>query len=195
MLKLKEFPNRECGPDTYNSIWFRNPKYTTHEGLYVQDIVNLLKKFHPNPQHILDVGAGFGIPAAKIIHQLQPQAYTLYEFSDAADYILKFLKPFGDALSCSIKAYKQSFRDIENLERFDCIVALEILEHINWDLKFLEKIKSGTLVFLSVPKKHGLYHVRAFPNARHVVGRYSKLLDIKEIVIIGKWYCVAAKRR
>ncbi|KKL92916.1 hypothetical protein LCGC14_1879950, partial [marine sediment metagenome] len=92
--------------------------------------------------------------------------------------------------------FKEDFRNIQEFHCYDSIIALEIFEHINWDIEFIDKINRGTWVFFSVPNKMANFHVRYFVNKEEIIKRYSKLLEIKDIEFIpSKWWVVAAKRK
>jgi 2-polyprenyl-3-methyl-5-hydroxy-6-metoxy-1,4-benzoquinol methylase len=189
----KEFPERELGSKMYNKVWKRKPKYDNIHP-YMPVIVELCKTYFPTANNILEVGAGFGHLAIQFIDTLTPESYTAYEFSSAAKKLKKRLKK----MTCETAVYQDSFRDIENFGNYDCVLALEVFEHIGWDLEFLSKLRKGMWVFFSVPTKHAKNHVRAFLTHESIWKRYQDVLDIHEIRCLclrtdfPKWWCVAA---
>lgn len=65
-------------------------------------------------------------------------------------------------------------------EKFDCVVILEVLEHLNEDLHLLSLLKPKTRVILSVPNYDSASHVRFFENLDLVIERYKDLIQIQE---------------
>ena len=189
----KEFPERELGSKAYNKVWKKKPQ-RDDEHPYMPVTIELCKTYQPAAKNVLEVGAGFGNFALNFICTFTPESYTAYEFSSAAKKIKKRLKK----LACKTVVYKDSFRDVENFDNYDCVIALEVLEHISWDLEFLSKLKKGTWVFFSVPTKHAKDHVRAFLTHESIWKRYRSILKIHEIRSLcfhpdfPKWWCVAA---
>ncbi|MCK5604324.1 class I SAM-dependent methyltransferase [Candidatus Pacearchaeota archaeon] len=183
----------EVGPEVYNNFWRENPRYNTSHP-YIDETIMLMCKSVGHIDNVLEVGAGFGHMAKDVITRYSPTSYTAYEFSDAMDSMSKLLEPLET--DCTISLFKDTFRDVTDFYRYDCVIALEIFEHINWDLEFIEKIRRDTWVFFSIPTKPSKFHVRHFLMEDEVRVRYGELLDIKEIVFApNKWHCVAAKRR
>lgn len=192
----KEFHKRELGPKTYNKIWRKKPKYYDKHP-YMPVIMYLCQTYYPTAKNILEVGAGFGHFAVKFVSTFNPDSYTAYEFSSAA----KLLKKRLGELPCKTTVYKGDFHDMEDYDDYDCVIALEILEHINWDLGFLLRLKRDTWAFFSLPTKHAKNHVRAFLTHKSIWKRYRDILDIREIKSLclyenfPKWWCIAARKR
>lgn len=63
---------------------------------------------------------------------------------------------------------------LESLD-YDSVVCTEFLEHIEDDLALLQRIRSGTRVYASVPNFSNRAHVRYFANKDEVTVRYSPL--------------------
>lgn len=189
----KEFPERELGSKAYNKVWKRKPQRDS-EHPYMPVTIELCKTYHSTAKNILEVGAGFGNFALSFIDTFTPESYTAFEFSSAAKKLKKRLKK----LACETVVCQDSFRDVQNFDNYDCVIALEVFEHISWDLEFLSKLKTGTWVFFSVPTKHAKDHVRAFLTHASIWKRYRDIVDISEIRCLclhpdfPKWWCVAA---
>lgn len=193
MQGLKEIPENELEAQEYNDLWNKVSKYAK-EHPYVNEMVELMITHCPQPLNVLEVGSGFGFAAKKILKTLDPQSYTMYEFSNAIDYAMDLIGPVD--VDCHMDYVKDTFRNIDDMHVYDCVVAMEIFEHIVWDLEFIEKIKSGSDVFFSVPLKPSRFHVRWFNTIKEVRDRYGELLDIKqERFVPNKWWCIASKRR
>ena len=177
----------------YNDLWASGYGIRYRfEQPYVIPMTELLGRFCRCPRHVLDVGAGYGFPALKFISTFMLRKYTAYEFSDSMDFTSKLLDPFRDY--CDITLHKETFRGIQ-VDDYDCVVALEILEHIVWDLEFIASLKSGTRLFFSVPKDMpGVRHVRTFQNHKEVIARYEHLVTFEHTILFDKWYCIYCKR-
>ena len=62
-------------------------------------------------------------------------------------------------------------------EDYDCVTALEFLEHIEDDLGVISRIKPDTSFWGTVPSFRCDSHVRAFANAGQVERRYGKFFN------------------
>jgi len=189
IIVSKEYSKREVGSKYYSKAWKsqRNPE-KFHA--YKRSMMDLCKKYYSSFNNILEVGGGFGTWAEAFIKEFEPERYTVYEFSSAVKKIKKRLKNSP----IDIIIHNTTFKDIplKELEQYDCVIALEVLEHINWDREFLSKIKPGTWVFISVPvPQASTEHVRAYLTPDSVAYRYRKMLKIYEIreVTKGKKSC------
>lgn len=190
MTKRPDIIRNEVGPVLYDEFWRRNPNYIK-EHPYVQPIVDMLKKLEVTPENVLEVGAGFGFTAKKIIEELKLSVYTVYEFSSAMLHLRGLMSSLNR--SCKVNLMWQTFENIKDANTFDCIIALEVFEHICWDLDFIGKLAPGTKVFFSVPSKAAKLHVRHFENDDEIYERYDMLLDIKKIEFVPhKWRCVSS---
>lgn len=177
----------------YNNLWDSGYgiKYRCEQP-YVDAIVKMLAIDYRYPKHVLDIGAGFGFPALRFISTFMLRKYTAYEFSNSIDFMGKLLNPLQDY--CDIVLHKKTFRNIKT-DNYDCVIALEILEHILWDREFICSLKSGTRIFLSVPKNMpSQRHVRTFYNHKELITRYDHLVIPERIMLIGKWYCMYCRR-
>ena len=190
----RDVVENECDAEAYNQFWLKNPKYNSVHP-YMQPMIELMLDFCPIPSDVLEVGAGFGRMAEMIIKEFKPKSYTAYEFSDSIDVMRELLSK-SDYFDCIVTLIKDTFRGITRTESYDCVVAAEVFEHINWDLEFIEGLKSDTWVFFSVPTQYSKFHVRFFDDEQEIHDRFDELLDIRDIVFVPeKWFCVASKRR
>ncbi len=193
--KTIEFTDREeAGPKKYDNVWRRNPDKWKREHPYVLPVMKLYAEHNFRPTNVLDIGAGFGHPGLRFIKMFRPGSYTAYEFSSAADSIVGVLEELQGL--CSVTVHRQDFRDMSDLDRFDCIIALEILEHIHDDLEFLERIYGGTRILIAVPQSNSKLHMRSFPSVESMINRYGGLLDVRSHCMVdGKWTCAIAVRK
>jgi len=190
ILISKEYPERELGDKHYYDRLIRE-KDKRKARPYEIPLIELFALHKNKVDAVLEVGAGLGDFAHKFIERFAPRKYTIYEFSDICKYITK------PNSICDFTVYQKSFKDI-NPTGYDLIIACEVLEHINWDLEFLRRLKTGVYVLFSVPNKPSKGHVRFFPLPESIIHRYSSYMDILEIKTAfwknnPKWWCVLAK--
>ena len=179
IIVSEEYPENEQNSNSENNFdknGFGIDKNRRHYTI----IKKLCKQYYPFPKQVLEVGAGTGYFAKIFIDKFIPQKYAVYEFSKSFKIIRK---KFKEERRTKVVIHNKSFKDLSSkeLEQYDCVIALEVLEHINWDREFLSKIKPGTWVFISVPRIHGYNHVRAFLTPDSIAYRYRDILKIHEI--------------
>jgi len=183
----------EAGPEQYDEHWSQRGSYM-REHPYERSVVEMIKRSGHKPVNILEIGAGFGFTVLKILREFEPETYVAYEFSSAVYHIRGLLYNFKS--NSEVFLFKKSFRDMSSPELYDCIIALEIFEHITWDLEFIERLAPGAKVFFSVPNKPGKFHVRHFENEKEIMDRYESILDIKEITFVpNKWWVISSIRK
>jgi SAM-dependent methyltransferase len=76
---------------------------------------------------------------------------------------------------------------------YDSVVCTEVLEHVEEDLKLLERVRPGSRMYGSVPSFPSAAHVRFFENANQVAERYSNQFDdfdIDSYLSSGHWFFV-----
>jgi 2-polyprenyl-3-methyl-5-hydroxy-6-metoxy-1,4-benzoquinol methylase len=66
------------------------------------------------------------------------------------------------------------------LRKFNLFILLEVLEHVNDDMKLLSTLPSGSRVIFSVPNYDSKAHVRFFGSAGDVIQRYQKILNFSD---------------
>jgi len=139
---------------------------------YYSPMLNLCNKHHPTVTGVIEVGAGTGYFSNMYIRKFKLKRYTFYENSGAM--VAKIRQRMKVQKFTKTRIYNESFRNIstKELKKCDCILALEILEHISWDKKFLLLIIPSTWIFFSVPRIHAFNHVRAFLTPDSIAYRY-----------------------
>lgn len=178
VILSKEYPENEKN-NFNNDGYGKKPKYIKKDHYPV--VCKLCKKYYPSPINVLEVGPGNGYFAKMHIKKFKPKSYTLYDSSERMVKILNSKFSGEDRTKINIK--NKNFKDIPKSEfdNYDCVLALEVFEHINWDKEFLYSMNSGTWVFFSVPRLHHSRHVRAFMTPDSIYYRYHDILDIYEI--------------
>ena len=179
-------------PATYYDLAYKTrPEYTCHysESYYYpmwEKVIDMLKTM--KELDILELGCGTG----QFAHMLEDRLTKKYRGID-------FSK---EAISIAFKKCKQRFW-IEDFKRIDkkdfaeytCIMALEVLEHINNDIQIIDKIKTGTHFIFSVPSFDDPAHVRYFRNENEVRNRYEDKIDIQRIDFIKRIFlCFGIKK-
>ena len=192
-MNRPDIVENEVGPEQYDNHWSCKCSYI-QEHPYEKHMVEMIKRSGYKPVNILEVGAGFGFTLIKVLQELKPKTYVAYEFSSAIYHIRGLLYNFKS--NCEVFLFQKTFRYIHNPKPYDCVIALEIFEHITWDLEFIERLSPGTKVFFSLPNKPGKFHVRHFENEKEITDRYESLLDFEEITFVpNKWWIINSTRK
>lgn len=175
----------EQSAEYYDQIFNSEKGFQTHykDSFYFvhwTQVIQYLKKI--NSPVILEVGCGPG-QLANYLDDEEYGNYAGFDFSQTAIEKAKQILPqvnfwVGDALQ------------LENFEKYDynSVICLEVLEHINDDIKILNNIKPGANIIFSVPNFDAESHVRWFTNERQIKSRYYKKIAIEDIVRIGNIY-------
>ena len=121
---------------------------------------------------ILDIGCGNGQFAAALLDRCPDIRYSGVDFSKVA-----IQKAQERGLRCEFSC--QNIFDIDNdhLNSFDLVCCLEVLEHIDEDLKLLSALAAGSKLIYSVPNFDSISHVRFFSDDVSVAIRYQYLFD------------------
>ena len=131
-----------------------------------------------NP-YILELGCGTG-QFAQLLWEHGFREYMGIDFSPKAIEIARSLSPqVFEVNDCT--SYNPP-------EEFDCVVTLEVLEHIEDDLHTLSCIRNGMSVIFSVPRFDDPAHVRFFKSKDEVQERYKKLIKIDDLMKYQNWY-------
>lgn len=155
------------------SVDFQKPGM---ESLYVplwNEVLNVLK-LH-KVKKVLDLGCGPGQFAQYALSILPHLDYTGVDFSSEAIKMAR-AKHIEGKFSCGNIFKTDSFE----YAKYDAILLLEVLEHIDEDLKLLSGIKNKLLI-CTVPNFSAKSHVRHFKSIEDVNQRYSSILSIIDI--------------
>ncbi len=166
----------------YDDFFIDNPNFHCHykdSYYYVHwtQVIAFLKKIK-NPK-ILEIGSGTG-QLAEYIYDEGFIHYSGFDFSKTA--INLALKR-----NLQLKIWVGDARDSKQYENIDynTVICLEVLEHVNDDLKIITNIKSSSNLICSVPNFDAPSHVRWFTTEYQIKKRYYRLIDIAEIIRIG----------
>lgn len=125
----------------------------------------------PSENTIVDLGCGVG-GFARLLYRKGYERFLGIDFSSYGIEICRKRVPsfafiVGNLLDARIR---------ERFSKHSTFVILEVLEHINRDIKLITSIPSKSTVIFSVPNKDFESHVRFFNNPREVKSRYKGLL-------------------
>lgn len=122
---------------------------------------------------ILEIACGTGQLALLLRDKGLPK-YLGFDFNREA---IKSAKEKHKNLICPdfdfvvADAFKTEFFDNHN---YDAVLCTEFLEHVEGDLEIIEKIRSGTYFYGTVPNYPAPAHVRVFKKINEVTERYAK---------------------
>ena len=133
----------------------------------------LIRRFGPHVgQRVLEVGAGVGTFAQHLLNHTEALELTLVE---PADNNYPILRERFSAVP-QVTTVHGFLEDLEVREKFDSIVAVNVLEHVEHDQNFLaaawERLRPGGALLLFVPALPAIFGSldRAFDHYR----RYTK---------------------
>lgn len=159
----------------YNDVYAESPEYAQHysDSFYYpiwKRIVGKLSK--AGSQSLLEIGCGSGQFAQAMCDALPAIQYRGFDFSSEAVRLASERLPgcrveIGDALN--IDSYLP--------DDYDVVVSMEVLEHIEDDLKVFDHIPADRLFIGTVPDFDSISHVRYFSNAEEVASRYQPALS------------------
>lgn len=152
----------------------RHYKQSSHFPLYRQ-IMAFLKKFE-DPK-ILEVGCGAG-EFAHYLHDEELKDYKGFDFSE-------------EAIKIAVERVPQQqfwIGDAENERNYRCdydtVVAIEVLEHVDNDIKILRNMRKGAKIVFSVPAFRYPGHKRWFKSIADVTLHYFYCIHIKELMVL-----------
>jgi trans-aconitate methyltransferase len=147
---------------------------------------------------IIDLGCGPGL-LAEVLCSVNgyPYKYVGYDFSNVAIDIAdnRRLDPRFSFKLADLSTY--DFH--EEFDELDVMtyVSTEFLEHVEFDLDVISKMRQGSLVLFSLPRFDDPGHVRFFEKDTDIRDRYSDLLDIQAIKLMpDKWrFCIKSIKK
>lgn len=127
-----------------NFKWTPSPTYIIRKKL----ILNFLKKNKFNIKNFLEIGVGSG--------DLSKQLIKLYPNGTGIDLNQDSINKSIENINCArINVFKKDFFDLTETNKYDLIIALEVIEHIKDDISGIKKInsllKNDGLFIMSVP--------------------------------------------
>lgn len=152
-----------------NGNYHRKPEESHYFPIW-RKVIQLLD----NNSIIADFGCGVGQFAQLILSNGLNYAYGV-DFSEQAIEMAKE----RNGLDCFYLANlydESSFR----IKDYNTAILLEVLEHVEHDMKILSYLPEGVRVIFSVPNFDDPAHLRIY-NCESVKERYGDILDISEI--------------
>jgi SAM-dependent methyltransferase len=147
---------------------------------------------------IIDLGCGPG-HLAEVIRRINGYKYQYigYDFSRTAIDVARnrLGDPRFDFRLVDLQSH--DFNENAKDDELPVYVSTEFFEHVEFDLEVVEKMKSGSSVFFSLPRFDDPGHVRFFEKDEEIRSRYETLLDIHAIKLMSdKWrYCIKSTRK
>ena len=170
----KEEPWGERPARWYDATYEGSSEYQKHysESRYYflwTVVVDRMMRCHV--EKVLDLGCGPG-QFASLLHDKGFRQYCGVDFSPrCVEFARQNCPDFEFVVRNVLETNVLESRD------YDCLIALEFLEHITEDLTVLQKIRSGTKFFGTVPSFPFISHVRHFSSVEEVEARYQALFS------------------
>jgi SAM-dependent methyltransferase len=129
------------------------------------------RMLHDPPASVLDLGCGPG-QFAELLRDKGLPRYRGVDLSEPAIALARQRCPGYAFETADLVA-----SSLLGQGGYDCLVALEFLEHVEPDLEILAKVPSGTRFYGTVPSFPYVSHVRHFDDAEAVRARYGHLFE------------------
>jgi 2-polyprenyl-3-methyl-5-hydroxy-6-metoxy-1,4-benzoquinol methylase len=174
----EQFYNAAFKSGGYNQAYFKH--YSQIEYFHSWKVAcDWLIKDGLDQVQLLDIGCGPG-QFAHMLYDLGLKSYIGFDFSDEAISQAQQRVPEWKDHFFIQNAYLTELYELNTTH----VSIFEVLEHIDYDLDVLAKIKSGTTVLASVPNFDSKGHVRTFQNENEIQKHYGNILDIQQIIPI-----------
>jgi trans-aconitate methyltransferase len=142
---------------------------------------------------VIDLGCGPGHLAEVLSSRGYRSQYVGYDFSSVA---------IADASARDVQSARFEQLDLRdcNMSDFDhpddaVYVAIEFLEHVEWDIEILSSIPAGRTVIGTVPNFDDPGHVRHFTRLSDAVVRYSDAITVSDARRVGGSHFIFSGRR
>jgi len=158
----------------YNDIYKDSEKYRAHyKSSNYYDLWKQVMEWIEPGDVIIDLGCGPGQFADMLYDYFEKDVkYTGVDFSGVAVKLARELVPY------TFRCF-DIFDYMRRNEEYNKILLLEVLEHIEEDVRLVEMIRPGTEIILSVPNYNSAGHVRVFEGVEQVSERYP--IDIIDV--------------
>jgi 2-polyprenyl-3-methyl-5-hydroxy-6-metoxy-1,4-benzoquinol methylase len=183
---------KEQPANYYDTLFAKSEAYKTHWSLsrYFNLWESVIKEINLE-KPIIDIGCGpgqFGLMCA----EKGCKSYLGLDFSSQAIGIAQDKCKNYD----NVNFIEKDLFSLEISNNETQFLALEVLEHINEDLAFLEKLKKnnkGALLVITVPTFDDAGHARYFKTAKEWQSRFEKVIKIEKVKTIGPWILITSK--
>lgn len=172
--KMEKEPWGKKSAEWYDTVYENSAEYHRH---YSESIYYFLwtvvvdRMMHYRIERVLDLGCGPG-QFGSLLYDKGFREYVGVDLSTKCVDIAKQTCPMFEFVVANILE-----TNILESRDYDCLVALEFLEHVEDDLEVLRKAKAGTKFFGTVPNFPYVSHVRHFSSAKEVKLRYKSLFS------------------
>lgn len=183
---------KEQPANYYDTIYAKSEAYKTHWSLsryrnLWENVINEIDLKKP----IIDIGCGPG-QFALMCAEKGCKSYLGLDFSSQAISIAQDkCKSFE-----SVNFVEKDLFSLEVKNNETQYLALEVLEHINDDLGFLQRLKKnneGAKLVITVPTFNDEGHARYFKTAKEWKDRFQKVIKIEKVKTIGPWILLTSK--
>lgn len=163
--------DQEQNSDFYDLMFSEHDHWKQHytaSGYYPLWTIIADRILRMGGRSVLDIGCGPG----QFSLLLRDKGICNYIGIDSSPQRIKHAKTI-----CSNFVFKVEdvyYSDVFDEHDYDTVVCLEFLEHVDHDIEVLEKIRTGTKFFGTVPNFPFKAHVRHFRNSQEVMARYGK---------------------
>ena len=161
-----------------------------HEALQHEDTYGLVKRFHfirnflaeQSPRSVLDVGCGTGNNLTVPLASEFPE--TQFVGTDADETSIEFAQKKNGSQNLSFRITDSIADD----EKFDVVIASEVIEHVEDPKEFLQflnsKLAPGGRIVLTLPNGYGPFELGSFcQTVLHLTGMLTVLRKIKHILV------------
>jgi SAM-dependent methyltransferase len=144
---------------------------------------------------VVELGCGAGQLAELLQERRQIDGYVGVDFSAVRLAEARTACPDLEFVEAELGAW-----DGLRVRRYDAVAAVETLEHLEYDLEQVGRIRPGAWLVATVPSFHYPGHVRAFASAGEVKARYGRYLEaatfeVQPLDVRGALYWVMGGRR
>lgn len=182
ILRVATPDNGERPPEWYDNVYENRQEYSVHytKSVYYPLWTVIIDRLRAmNARSILEIGCGSGQLAQAVREVLPPVHYYGFDISPVAVEMAAKSNPdyrfeIADALETEL------YRSVD----YDCVIATEVLEHIERDRDVVRSISGGSRFIGSVPNFDSESHVRFFKSASEVKERYESLFDALSVSTI-----------
>jgi SAM-dependent methyltransferase len=158
----------------YDAVYQHSAKYARHyseSGYYFMWTVIADRLRRQGVRRILDLGCGPG-QFARLLHDQGFRHYCGVDLSSTSVELARRQCPEFEFIVADLLQ-----DDVLARRDYDCLIALEFLEHVHEDLTVLGQVKRGTRFIGSVPSFPSAAHVRHFTSVEQVEARYGSLFS------------------
>jgi len=173
----------------YDDVYSRYEKYqnsyvnSPYFNLWLKVIEKISEISDPS---ILEVGCGTG----QFSHMLLHKGFTKYYGFDFSEVAIEYAQKNVTNVFAGDCYDQENYSHEHNL-----IVCLEVLEHLEDDMKILEIISTGIRVIFTVPDFDDPAHLRHFTTIEEVTERYSFCIDNYKCEKFDRWYIITGIKK